>query len=244
MKFYSRDYPFVEVESPDDCYFYHTIEIPGFGFHEGDWDLRLNVDDYFGHVDLRGKDFLDVGCANGFLSFEAEDRGAHVMSFDIAPHIPWDITPSFEGDYDKEIIGRKAESNRLKRAYWLAHRTRKSRADVTYGSIYRRSDLPLAQISLMGCVLLHLANPRRALENVATHTSECLIVTDLLYEDFGYEGSNQLGNPVSWWRLNVRTIRSWMNGFGFENQMVYFHVGRFNVIGSDMPLFTVVGTRS
>ena len=51
----------------EDCAFYHSVDLPGHGFQPGLWDLRGNVDAYFGHVDVAGKRVLEVGTANGFL---------------------------------------------------------------------------------------------------------------------------------------------------------------------------------
>jgi hypothetical protein len=48
----------------------------------GDWDLRGRFDEYIREIDLHGKTVLDVGTASGFLTFEAERRGATVTSFD------------------------------------------------------------------------------------------------------------------------------------------------------------------
>src|ERR1043165_9012096 len=71
------------VDRLEDCFFYHAMELPGFGLVPAHWDLRGRFDDYVGRVDLRGKSVLDVGTATGFLSFEAEKRGAaRVVSFD------------------------------------------------------------------------------------------------------------------------------------------------------------------
>jgi 2-polyprenyl-3-methyl-5-hydroxy-6-metoxy-1,4-benzoquinol methylase len=67
-----------------DCWFYHTMDLPDVGTVTGSWDLRGRFDEYVGHVPLAGKTFLDVGTASGFLSFEAEKRGADVVSFDAA----------------------------------------------------------------------------------------------------------------------------------------------------------------
>src|SRR5205085_2664900 len=34
------------VESPDECFFYHTMELPGVGLVRGQWDLRGRFDGY------------------------------------------------------------------------------------------------------------------------------------------------------------------------------------------------------
>jgi hypothetical protein len=75
--------------SPDaiavaDCDFYHTMDLPISWLRTGQWDLRVRFDQYVGGVSLAGRTVLDVGAASGFLSFEAERRGATVTSFEAA----------------------------------------------------------------------------------------------------------------------------------------------------------------
>ena len=54
-----------KVEDVADCYFYHTMELPGRGVIEGrDWDLRNRVDEYLGHVDFAGQRVLEIGPAS------------------------------------------------------------------------------------------------------------------------------------------------------------------------------------
>ena len=62
------------VQNLSDCFFYHTMELPGIGVVEGQWDLRGRLDDYLGGVPLVGRRVLDVGSASGFLSFEMEKK--------------------------------------------------------------------------------------------------------------------------------------------------------------------------
>ncbi len=49
------------VERLEDCYFYHTMELPGLGVRRGHWDLRGKFYDYVGGVDVAGRSVLDVG---------------------------------------------------------------------------------------------------------------------------------------------------------------------------------------
>src|SRR5437762_1417726 len=73
------------VDDPNDCYFYHTMDLPGLGLQKGHWDLRGRFADYVGGVEVKGKSVLDIGTATGFLSFEAERLGAaRVVSFDMS----------------------------------------------------------------------------------------------------------------------------------------------------------------
>ena len=63
-----------------DCYFYHTIDLPGHGIIKDEWDLRTGLDSYLGHIQLTGKRVLEIGTANGFLCFEMEKRGAEMVA--------------------------------------------------------------------------------------------------------------------------------------------------------------------
>ena len=58
-----------QVVNADDYYFYHTIDLPGLGEMIGEWDLRPSTDNYLEHVSLTSKRVLEMGAANGFLSF-------------------------------------------------------------------------------------------------------------------------------------------------------------------------------
>ena len=61
--------------NPDDYHFYHAIDLPGIGEMPGEWDLRHAPDEYLGNVVVTNKRVLDMGTANGFLSFHMESKG-------------------------------------------------------------------------------------------------------------------------------------------------------------------------
>src|SRR5436309_16016655 len=81
------------VTSLDDCYFYHTTDIPGFGTVTGEWDLRPGISDYLGRVDFRGKRVLEPGTASGFVCFHIESLGGDVVAVDLSERESWDIVP-------------------------------------------------------------------------------------------------------------------------------------------------------
>src|SRR5271169_692926 len=87
------------ITSLDDCYFYHSMDLPGYGAVSGEWDLRTGLDAYLGNYDFAGKRVLDVGAASGILSFHAESRGAEVVSFDLSEEYSWDIVPFANGNF-------------------------------------------------------------------------------------------------------------------------------------------------
>ena len=58
----------LKVEDIGDCSFYHTVELPGYGVINGEWDLRGRVNEYLGNVDFAGQRVLEIGPASGFLN--------------------------------------------------------------------------------------------------------------------------------------------------------------------------------
>jgi hypothetical protein len=148
--------PMISPEiSVDDCYFYHSMDIPGIGPVRGDWDLRGRFDEYTGHVPMAGKTVLDVGAASGFLSMEAEQRGAIVTSFDAEGSHQWQF------------------------CYLLAHLAFRSKARAIYGDIYKLSEVaPPADIVLVALVLVHLSNPLEVIHQTSLLAKERLIITE------------------------------------------------------------------
>ena len=171
------------VERLEDCWFYHTIDLPGLGTVPGEWDLRGGLDDYLGGVSVRGKRVLEVGTASGFLCFAMEQRGAEVVAFDLAPGKVCDLIPlAAHPDLGGLAEGLAPFYERLRNSYWFCHRALNSSAKVVYGSVY---DLPAGigpvDVSTFGCILLHLRDPFLALANAARFARETVVVTDVLH---------------------------------------------------------------
>jgi len=157
------------VDSLSDCFFYHAMDLPGFGEVRGHWDLRGRFNDYIGGVDLKGKAVIDVGAATGFLSFAAEQSGAaRVLSFDIADARQQAFLPFKNKLYYREperwAEQYGAEIEQWKNAYWLSHRVLKSKAEVYYGNIYELpAELGQFDVAIVGSVLEHLNDQISAL---------------------------------------------------------------------------------
>jgi len=242
------------VERLEDCFFYHAMELPGFGLIPAHWDLRGRFDEYIGGVSLQGKSVLDVGTASGFLSFEAEKRGARrVVSFDQRDgaqqkFLPFKHKP-YSRDHEKWAAEYRAEIERWKNAYWLAHRLLNSKAEVFYGDIY---DLPVGlgpfDVAIVGSVLEHLADPITALASVARVTSETIIIVTPLIDTeeptARFEG--RASNPdadFTWWVYSLGVYREVFGMLGFEiasvtrAQFYYMYGDRFE------ERSTIVATR-
>ncbi len=173
-----------------DCLFYHTVDLPGYGVVDGEWDLRQGVDDYLGHVSFTGKRVLELGTADGFLGFEMERRGGSVVSYDLSPQHSWDVVPYAHvaygdpkrnqgGDWVLDRSRFEEKISKLNNAFWLSHRAYGSKSAMVYGNIYSVPEaIGTVDISTFGSILLHTRDPFLALETSARLTKETIIVTE------------------------------------------------------------------
>ena len=229
------------VDKLSDCFFYHTMDLPGFGLARGHWDLRGRFNEYIGGVNLSGKSVIDVGTATGFLSFEAEKSGAaRVLSFDIADPRQQAFLP-FKDKLHSRDPARWAEEygaeiEQWKNAYWLCHRLLNSKAEVYYGDIY---DLPreLGQfdVAIVGSVLEHLSDQITALASIARLTTETIVIvspmlaTEERIAQFGALASHP-ENDFTWWIYSAGVYREVLKMLGFSIARItqaeyYYHHG-------------------
>ena len=241
------------VSDLKDCYFYHTMDLPGIGKIEGNWDLRPNLKKYLGGVDFRGRRVMDVGCASGILSFYLEKQGAEVVSFDLDKNRDWDMVPFAKWDQFEHIAAdRKSIIDRLNNAYWLAHRLFDSKAKVVYGSVYA---IPAAigpvDIAVYGSILLHLRDPFLALQSGLRLTTDSVIVSEILRgqhkkttEPFlGFLPNAKTVEPKdTWWDIRPEWAVRAIGVLGFEDVKINYHTQRYE--GRDIELYTIVGKRT
>ena len=204
---------------------FHSLQLapgvttPGVTPHE--W-LAAAADVYF-RDDIRGKSFLDVGCWDGFNSFEAERRGAaRVLATD---HFAW----------RKPCWGNRA-------AFDLAHETLGSKVEV------RDIDLPelsaetvgMFDVVLFAGVFYHLRNPFLALEGVAALARQALIVETAIDAldvprpaMIFYPGYELNGDKTNWWGPNPACMIALMRDLGLEVEHVPhpIHANRAIFIG-------------
>jgi SAM-dependent methyltransferase len=171
------------VTGPHECRFYHTLELPISGIQHGQWDLRGRFADYTLGVSVKDKTVLDVGTASGFLSFEAEKRGATVVSVEAATTGCWDRLPFAQSLWfeDRQAWNASVADHLegVKRSYWLAHREFGSHAQVYYGDVY---DLPEAlgrfDVVIVGQILVHLSDVIRAITSVSRRCADTLVIAE------------------------------------------------------------------
>jgi len=229
------------VESPADCFFYHTMDLPGLGEVRGHWDLRGRFNEYIGGVDLADKSVIDIGAATGFLSFEAEKSGAaRVLSFDIADPRQQDFLPFKDKLYSRDPARWAkeygAEIEQWKNAYWLCHRLLDSKAEVYYGNIYELPrELGQFDVAIVGSVLEHLSDQITALASIARLTKETIVIVSPMLQteeriaSFGALADHP-ENDFTWWIYSVGVYREIFKMLGFSiagitHAQYYYHHG-------------------
>jgi SAM-dependent methyltransferase len=236
-----------KIEAAADCYFYHTMELPGHGVMTGEWDLRRAVDDYLGKVSFAGQRVLEIGPASGFLTFEMEKRGAEVVSVEVTAEHGWDFVP-YPASRLEEILGpRQLVMQRLKNSYWFSHAAHHSKARVYYGDVY---DLPAAlgefDIAVMGSVLLHCRDPLRIVEQCG-HKSGLLVIVDMFHPDLeGAPVCRLAPTPQNflwhtWWQFSTQFFTQFLAVMGFTTSETLTHEQYHR--GRAHTLFTIVAQK-
>jgi SAM-dependent methyltransferase len=217
----------IHVEDPSECIFYHKMDLPGIGTVGGSWDLRGRFDDYVAKTDLSGKTFLDVGTASGFLSFEAEKRGADVVSFDMDDKrrqhfLPYRGHPCYD---DKEAYYQQLNDGYQlwKNGYWLAHRTLGSKARLFHGDVYQLpTELGRFDVIIAGCIMMHLANPILALESISRVSADKIIIVDTIHPDEESRSAilqsraDDPGGHFIWWVYSLGLYREVFAMMGYD----------------------------
>ncbi len=246
-----------DVPSLSDCYFYHTMDVPGHGTIAGEWDLRGRVDEYLGHEPLRGCRVLEVGTASGFLCFEMERRGAHVVAYDLSPSTPWDIVPYAGLDVESTHAVRAQHVGRINASWWLCRHAYGSSARMVYGTAYAvPAEIGPIDVCTFGAVLLHLRDPLRALESAARLRPSTIVITELARRRrFGFfpERPSQRRGPLfvpnaaagqptdTWWSFSPSSIANLLAIAGYRTERIVAHTQQYR--DRALPMFTLVARR-
>ena len=150
--------------------------------------------------DLSGQRVLDIGCWDGFYSFEAEKHGAQVMAVDC-----W--TP-------ENLLKAKA--------------ARQSQVAFAEKSVYEitQDSVGAFDIVFFLGVLYHLRHPLLALEHVCEVTRDFAIIESHVCDDFFaadlplmefYEFDELGGQHDNWWGPNVACLLKMIRAAGFAH---------------------------
>lgn len=216
----------MNVADTTGCYFYHSMDVPGFGLQPGGWDLRQCAHQYLGNIDFKGKRALDMGAASGFLTFEMEKRGASVVSYDLNAGGDWDIVPHYRlrGQFKKMRADLDKSADAYKRAYWLAHRVLNSKAQAFYGDVYHLpNELGEFDVSFFGMIFPHLQDPFQALYQGARLSKDAVVITGSFSKteraEMTFRPSADDTSTFSikgWWVLSIGCLRNMLGVLGFK----------------------------
>jgi tRNA (mo5U34)-methyltransferase len=203
---------------------YHSIELRP-GIVTPGRAAERNVLPFLGIPgDLSGKTVLDIGCWDGFFSFECERRGAkRVVATDI-----WETLGRDAFDFARAELGSSVEPVQAS-VYALP--------DVLGGE---RFDLVL----FLG-VLYHLRHPLLGIEKVAEVTApgglavvETAVDAETLMDRplmAFYPGDELNHDPTNWWTPNVPALASMLSVSGFGEV-----VSRVQLYGGNRSVFHAV----
>jgi tRNA (mo5U34)-methyltransferase len=199
----------IEEEVASEPYWFQKIQLPE-GIVTPGWSNPVTEKlPYFGlPADMNGKRVLDIGCSEGFFSFEAERRGAReVIAVDSSP----DSVRRF--NICRSALGSKATAF-LTSVYDLNPRG--------FGTF---------DVVMFFGVLYHLRHPLLALERIARVCTGSLLMQTANYEDpafgdqafakfhpFGIESGPKeapLFDPTVFWLPNAACVRDMLRHAGF-----------------------------
>ena len=160
--------------------------------------------------DLSGMTVLDIGCWDGFFSFECERRGAaRVVSSDV-----WDLAGRRGFDLAREELGSKAEPVECS-VYDLPEKLDGERFDL---------------VLFLG-VLYHMKHPLLALERVAETVKPgglAIVDTAVDYQPMSepprmrfYPGDELNGDFTNWWTPNLSCVIDMLGVSGFAKIISY-----------------------
>jgi tRNA (mo5U34)-methyltransferase len=166
--------------------------------------LRKQAEVYF-REGISGKSLLDIGCWDGYNSFEAARRGAaRVLATD---HFAW-----------SDRCWGKREAFELAREH-LAPSVEVLDSDLDGLSVDR---IGVFDVVLFAGVLYHLRNPLRRLVQLAPLARETFIVETHLDARWMrrpamvfYPGRELHNDPTNWWGPNVACVEAMLRDAGF-----------------------------
>lgn len=175
--------------------------------------LRAQANYYYADDIVRGRSVLDVGCWDGFNSFEAARRGAsRVLATD---HFAW----------SHECWGNRAAFDLARSC--LAPSVEVMDADLDELTLERVGPF---DIVLFAGVFYHLRHPFAALEKVACLAREYLIVeTHVDGADIGrpamifYPGKELADDHTNWWGPNNLCVEAMLRDLGFSEVQTLAH---------------------
>lgn len=203
-----------------ETHWYHTIDLGNGTTTRGDFDLRSKVPSYGLPDRLEGQRALDVGCSSGFWSFEMERRGASVTAVDVASENQ-DIWPAVQDEnalaVSSSALGASKRGHQAASPFRTAHELLRSRVEFREMSVYDLDPRIIGTFNLVFCgsLLMHLTDPFRALQKIASVARGLVIISSMYVDDQALEPRAVFKlSPRIIWTPNPACLRSMMREAG------------------------------
>jgi tRNA (mo5U34)-methyltransferase len=197
-------------------YWFHRIELAEGIVTPGEDDTPAKARWFELPTDLKGKRVLDIGCYEGYFSFECERRGAEVVAIDIIP-------PNT--------------------GFSLVHETLQSTVNFRQASIYELTPENFGEFDLVLClgVIYHLRHPLLGLERIHSICKDQLIIETQICDHYFidsqgqpqslvtlapnladqpivqfYPGAQLNNDPSNWWAPNLAALNGMLVSSGFQ----------------------------
>lgn len=199
---------------------YHTLELAPGVVTPGWYDLRPLLDRIPFPGDLTGTRCLDVATFDGFWAFAMEARGADdVVAIDLLDPSSWDW-PATATDEVRAVLARRKEGGT---GFDIAREALDSRVQRHELSVY---DLHPDRVGTfdfvyVGSLLLHLRDPVRALQAVASVCRGTMLLVDAVDLPLSLRlprrpvaAFDGIGRPW-WWKPNRAGLLRMLSSAGF-----------------------------
>lgn len=245
------------AEIPRGAAFYHRMP-----FGPGDrwtWDLIGDEGRYLGGFKFGGKRVLEIGCANGGLTFWMAGEGAAVTAVDSGPDLdgtPWDVLLAPGDDLETIRSTMLAGAKRMNASWRYARDYYGADAELVLSTVYDIPDsLGTFDVVTLGTILLRLRDPIRALEHATKFARDAIIITEVVPRRIDERALDRpiaffVPNPArrgrhggaTWWQLSPALLETYLRlkGFTIESRTL----GEFRHAAGPRRLFTIVAHRT
>ena len=197
------------IEEMNKIKWYHRIPINEVTTPGANYELQNSLDILPLPEDLTGKSVLDIGCWDGYYSFECEKRNARrVVAND---KYMWEKESSF---WSKD------------KGFDFAHKHLNSKVEKVVSSVEDLESKNLGKFDyvLMLCVVCLSKNPVQYIEIARNLCSGTLILElhvdmlDIPYPSAKYYTGNHKNDEINdYWGMNPLAVQSIMEDLGFTN---------------------------
>lgn len=219
----------------DAIKWYHTLDLGDGVFTPGRFDHGPILGLYCLPERMDGLRVLDVATFDGYWAFEFERRGAkEVVALDLDNLSQIDWSPQARREASPEELAM-----RLGAGFELAHQRLGSKVQRVVCNVYDLTPERYGEFDIVhsGDVLLHLAQPVKALQNMARVCRGYALISDVYFPELDSLGAGAVCEyrgfrDKTWWRMSLAALQQMVLDAGFARVEV---LNKFEYGYSDTP---------